>query len=107
MIKAIRPNALQIRTPMSQDTAFLFSAKLLFASKRLRRRFAISNHFLEILVGNESISHQLLECRASSHRFYTHAALLFPKPIAETADGFNCVAGFAEFFAQAAHVRVN
>src|SRR4030095_2094804 len=33
--------------------------------------------------------------------------LIFPQPIAETAHGFNCVAGFTEFFAQTAHVRVH
>jgi hypothetical protein len=49
-MKAITPNAPQIKTAMSQDTAFLFSSKYLFAAKRLRRRFAISNHFLHGLV---------------------------------------------------------
>src|SRR5438093_6955476 len=34
-------------------------------------------------------------------------SIIFSQPITEAADGFNRVAGFAEFFAQAAHVRIH
>ena len=105
-MKAITPNAPQIKTAMSQDTAFLFSSKYLFAAKRLRRRFAISNHFLQGLVRHGSLLRQLWSA-GRPHTAFAPTPLLFAEPIAETAHGFNRVAGFTEFFAQSAHVRVH
>src|SRR4029077_2089491 len=105
-MKATTPNAPQIKTAMSQDTAFLFSSKYLFAAKRVRRRFAISNHFAQVLVRHGSLLRQLWSAGRPRTAF-APTPLLFAKAIAETAHSFNRVAGLAEFFAQSANVRVH
>ena len=41
------------------------------------------------------------------HPAFAPHPLLFAEPVAEPAHGFNCIASFPEFFAQAAYVRVH
>src|SRR5438093_11797805 len=49
------------------------------------------------------LSPQQSRSRAAARSFL----LIFPQPVTETAHSFDGVTGFAEFFAQAAHVRVH
>src|SRR5439155_3041406 len=48
-----------------------------------------------------------LSPRQSRRAETNSSGVIFPQPITEAADSFNRVTGFAEFFAQAAHMRIH
>src|SRR5262245_24971445 len=104
-MKAMQPNATQIRTMTSQVTAFLFfryfsqqtGCKDVSQSQTTSCKFSL---------GTIPFLRQVWSARPP-HTAFAPKLLLFAEPIAETAHGFNRRASFAELFAQATHVRVD
>jgi hypothetical protein len=78
-MKAIGPNAPQIRIMMSQDTVFLFSARLRCVAKRCAkatRGRVRTPKALRKQTALVDFVRSALECGASSHRFRTHVIIL-------------------------------
>ncbi len=99
----MQPNATQIRTMTNQATAFKFSSRYLSQqsgcedvsqSQTTSRKVSLGTVCCCVSFGERDVLAPLLP-------------LLFAEPIAETAHRFNYIAGFAKFFAQAAHMRVH
>src|SRR5438552_12628171 len=104
-IKAMQPNAAQIRTITNQATAF-HSRLNTFRSKAGAKTFAISNHFVRVLVRHSSLLRQLWSAGRSRAAFGP-TPLLFAEPIPESAHGLDRIAGFPEFFSQTPYMRVH
>jgi len=105
-MKAITPNAPQIRTPMTQDTAFLFCSK--YSSQQ-----SGCEDVSQSQITSRKFSLGMVACcvrfgvRRRSRTAFKPRRLLFAEPIAETAHGFNRVAGFAQLLAQTTYMRVH
>jgi len=113
-MKPTAPNAAQIRTTTTQDTAILFSPYRLVlqshAPKRREDAFALPK-LREMEADFISFCTKRFKSAERPRTVFTHLDghpdLLFAEPITETAHGFNRVAGFTEFFAQAPYVCVH
>ena len=103
-------NAAQMRTTTIQDTTMLFCSHLARVAKPRAKHGQVGlplpkasqmGSWLYVVLG-VALWRARRPCTASALR-----PLLFPESIAKTAHGFNRIAGFPEFFAQAPYMRVH
>ena len=102
----MQPNATQIRTITNQATAFLFSSKYLSQQSGCEDVSQSQTTSCKFSLGTVRLLRQVWSAGRPRTAF-APTPLLFAEPIAETAHGFNRVAGFAQLLAQTTHVRVH
>src|SRR5262245_8110590 len=97
-MKAMQPNATQIRTMTSQVTAFLFCSKYFSQQSGCEDVSQSQTTSRKFSLGTVAIASGL-ELRGILAPLSHLLPLFFAEPVAETAHGFNGGTGFAELFA--------